>query len=241
MGERVQPHCDTHGPKATRSPIEDKSSLPASAGNDILPAITPPSPAPPRSPLPFLQGTGCLSPIYNHGIFHAIGFHSTAELCWEPLDFLTALSPACSCNQQCRSCPILALLPHPHKASLCPETPSCHMLLNRGCQIPASMQGRKRPPPQHPSMASVRPPVPRLITARLCLPFPEQGWAGMQPGKLPQRQPLRAKGPAHQPAWLPGLGGSNAAGRSHKARPSRRARALQCPARVERHSQGLRR
>lgn len=125
LGEEPSPAPKATGPLANKGPPAD--------GGPLLPAH-------------LRKG---VSPCHrSSGVFHAVSFCSSTKPRWDSLDFLTALSPACSYYHQRRSCPLLTLLPHQHEASLCPEAPLSRMLLNHGCQIPASAQGGDGPPPQ---------------------------------------------------------------------------------------------
>lgn len=204
-GTHAQLPCETQGPKATRSPLMralmqtgDKSYLPALVGCDThplqpqpRPSSSPPSPSSPWLPTPSLScgSLGVCSPaaimVFSVLLVFAQVLHPSRTL-WI---FLTALLPACSYRQQCRSCPILALLPHQHEASLCPESPLSHMLLNCSCQIPASMQGGERSLTwgfsNLPTWPLPAPPMSRQITAHPHLSQGHDG-PGYGPGKLLQ-------------------------------------------------------
>lgn len=110
-------------------------------------------------------------------------FSSSTKPHWDSLDFLPALSPACSYYQQRRSCPVLSLLLHQHETSLCPNSAESHTAEPR-LPDPCLCLGRGRDPPPRgffgdlPVWPLPAPPVPRQITACPRLPFPGTPWAG---------------------------------------------------------------
>lgn len=193
----------------------DKSSLPTSAGRDIPPAAasTPVLSSTPKFslaayPQPLLWGTGCFFPSCSSDIFHAVSFCSSTKPRWDSLDFLTALSPACSCYQKHRSCPILALLPHQHEASLCPERSTELHAAEPQLPDPCLCAGRGETPPRGfgdlPARPPRAPPVPRQIMACPRLPFPGTRWAGMQARQAAAAMASACKVPRGQHTSQPG-------------------------------------